>query len=137
VWFAILFLALMVFCLPKSTHRLHGNRAANHAAGLWLGEHFKVGDHIEDDHNWSEYFAGFTFREYDVPRLPPDHVPTSYVVTTRSRDPQINADRAAAAITSKAKIVFVWPQDSDLERARVVVYAQPRDFKKNPWHKAP
>ena len=33
---AVTFLALIAFCLPKATQRLHGNRAANHEAGLWL-----------------------------------------------------------------------------------------------------
>ena len=131
--FALLFLA----CLPKATQRLHGNRVGNHQAGLWLADHLKIGDHIDDDHSWSVYFSGFTFREGDIPVLREGYVPTTYVVLTRSREPEIGLKRNADALAPDAKVVYHWPAQENLDKARVVVYSQPRNFTRNPWTKAP
>jgi hypothetical protein len=133
VAFAVLFLGLIGFCLPKATQRLHGNRAANHEAGLWLAQKFEVGDHIEDDHAWSHYFSGGVFREAKNPKVPAGHVPTTWVVTTRSRDAEIDKGRKDNVLSGAATPIKWWPETSDVKEARVVVYSQPRDWAKNPW----
>ena len=133
--FAVLFLAFLGFCLPKATQRLHGNRQPNHEAGVWLAQAFKPGDHINDDHAWTHYFAGGVFREAQRPPvLPADHVPTTWTVATRSRDTEIAKARPDAPAGATA--VKWWPETSDLENARVVIYSQPRDWNTNRWKKA-
>jgi hypothetical protein len=135
-WFAILFVALIAFGLPKSMQRLHGNRSANHAAGLWLSEQLKEGDIILDDHSWSHFFAGQVFQEGQDPALPLGKQPKCYVVTTRSRDPLIDQQRQGKVLAPDAKVVAVWPEHVGLEQARVVVYVQQREYQKNPWRVA-
>lgn len=133
VWFAVLFVALIGFCLPKATQRLHGNRTGNHQAGVWLREHVRIGDVVEDDHSWSHFFAGLIFREGRERALPKDHQATCYVVTTRSRDPWIDSQRLSARVPEDAQVVYVWPVESDPAQARVIVHAQPRDYQTHPW----
>ncbi len=137
MWFAILLLALIGVSLPKATQRLHAHRVGNHQAGLWLADHLQIGDVIEDDHNWSHFYAGLLFEEGREPVLPVDHESICYVVTTRSRDVDIDAKRQTAKIAPDARIVFVWPPHSDAATARVIVYAQRRSFKTHPWRVAP
>jgi Dolichyl-phosphate-mannose-protein mannosyltransferase len=133
VVFAVLFLGTIGFCLPKVTQRLHGNRAANHEAGLWLRSVLEVGDHVEDDHAWSHYYSGGVIRENQIFNIAPERVPTTWVVTTRSRDAEIDAKRQENVLSDQAKLIKWWPETSDLKQARVVVYSQPRDPVKNPW----
>ena len=133
LWATLAFVVFIAICLPKTTQRLHGNRAGNHHAGLWLAEHWKVGDVIVDDHAWSHYFAGMVFQEGRDPTLPKDHQGTCYVVTTRSNDPSIDAQRLAANLTADARIVYQWPEHVDAAKARVLVHAQPRDYKTHKW----
>ncbi len=136
VWFALLFVTLINSSLPKATQRLHGNRAGNHAAGLWLSEKIKEGDHVVDDHGWSHFFAGLVFTESAQPVLPKDYVPTCYVVTTRARDPQVDAERHARVIAKSAEVVYVWPAQAEVDKARVVIYAQPRNWETQRWWKS-
>lgn len=135
LWSAVLFLTLIGACLPKTTQRLHGNRVANHEAGLWLADHLEVGDHVEDDHSWSHFFAGLVFQEDSRPILPADLVPKCYIVTTRSRDPMIDEQRQTRGIAKEAKVVYVWPPQAETDKARVVIYAQPRNPVTQPWRK--
>jgi hypothetical protein len=65
------------------------------------------------------------------------YVPTTYVVTTRSRDPEIGLKRNSEVLTQDARVVYHWPEQESLEKARVVVYAQARSFERNPWTKGP
>ncbi len=134
VAFATLFLGLIGFCLPKATQRLHGNRAENHEAGRWLATVLQVGDHFEDDHAWSDFFAGGVFREGKNPVLPAGYVPTTWVVVTnRSRDAEIGVKHAGNVLSDQATPIKWWPETSDLKQARLVVYSQPRDSQRNPW----
>lgn len=136
LWFGVMFAIVVAIGLPKTTQRLHGNRAGNHAAGLWLADHLKTGDHVEDDHAWSHFFSGLLLLEGAEPVVPAGVTPTCYVVTTRSRDPIIDASRQDGVLGSEAKVVYTWPENVAVESARVVVYAQPRDRKKHPWRLA-
>ncbi|HZZ82269.1 MAG TPA: glycosyltransferase family 39 protein [Gemmataceae bacterium] len=132
--FGVVFIALIAFCLPKALQRLHGNRLPNHEAGLWLADQFQDGDHIDDDHAWSHFFAGGIFRESQRPPvLPMEYVPTTWTVLTRSRDTEIAKHQTEASVPGRA--VKWWPESSDLQNARVVVYSQPRDWDKNRWNK--
>ncbi len=125
----------VLICLPKSVQALHGNRTGNRQAGLWLASHLKTGDIVADDHAYSHYYAGLVFEEKETPVLPKGYQPTCYVVVTRSKDVEIGLSRNAAEsnASQKGKLVYQWPENKSLEEARVVVYAQPRDRKTNPW----
>lgn len=137
LWFAVLYIGLLGLCLPRATQRLHGMRVGNHQAGLWLAAHVQPDDVIEDDHSWSSFFSGLIFLEGKEPVRPRDNQSKCYVVTTRSRDPIIDAQRMTAHLTKDATVVFTWPENVDPSQARVIVHAQPRDFKTHPWRVAP
>jgi hypothetical protein len=138
-WSLLLLATLGVFCLPKTLQRLHANRAGNHAAGLWLAEHLQQGDVVVDDHSWSHYYSGQLFQEDRPSILPAGATPRCYTVVTRSRSADINQDRQL--IEQKIRdeggaLVYHWPETGDIDSARVVVYAQPREMKKHPWQRA-
>ncbi len=120
VAFGVLFLGLIGFCLPKATQRLHGNRAENHAAGRWLAEQIRTHPDdnavIVDDHAWSHFFSGLIFQEGREPAFPADHPSKSYIVTTRSRDPQADLTRCQIKVAADAQIV--WPTRGDIENAQ-------------------
>lgn len=153
LWSAVLFVALLGACLPKATQRLHGNRAGNHAAGIWLAEHLHEGDVVMDDHAWSMFHAGLVFEEGREPKLPRDLEATCYIVITRSRDPraqpqsqvigvEFNPDGTAKSlrtvpIAKDAKTVYTWPPKAEADKVRVLIYAQRRDNDIHPWKKNP
>lgn len=134
VWFVVLFVAGIAVCLPKATQRLHGNRAGNHEAGRWLAAHVTADENanIVDDHAWSHFFSGMLFQEGREPNFAADHPSKSYVVTTRSRDPQLDVTRQAK-LAPDAKVVYWWPEQSTPDRARVIVHVQARSFQDHPW----
>jgi hypothetical protein len=136
VWCTILMVALIGACVPKAAQRLHGNRAGNHAAGIWLADHVKVGDVVEDDHAWSHFFSGLILAESRDPILPADAQPTCYVVATRSRDASIGFRNEKVKLREDAAVVYRWPENVELVKARVVVYAQPREMEFHPWRVA-
>jgi hypothetical protein len=135
VWFGVLFAVLIMCSLPKGAQRLHGNRAGNHEAGRWLAAHIAASDnaHIEDDHAWSHFFSGMVFQEGREPVFPKDHPSKCYVVTTRARDAQANAGRPAPRLAEDARVVYFWPENGGVDKARVVVYVQPRRFEEFGW----
>jgi hypothetical protein len=122
-------------CLPRTLRRLHDNRAGHHAAGLWLAPRLLPGDMVDDDHAWSHYYAGQVFLEHKDPPAPPDYRPLCYVVMTRSRDPEVAAQRLAKErkLKRRGRLAYHWPTDKSVEQARVVVYAVPRDPRRHPW----
>ena len=122
-WSAVLMVGLIAFSLPKATQRLHGNRAGNHAAGLWLAKQIQKGDDVFDDYDWSSYFSGLFLQT----RQESQHVPTCYIVTTPGRGPQTDNNRRTVVLRPEAKVVYTWPEESVVEKARLVVYAQPRE----------
>jgi transglutaminase-like putative cysteine protease len=107
----------------------------NYQAGLWLASKLTKGDLVEDDHAYSHFYAGQVFEEGKKPVLPKRFQPTCYVVVTRSKDADIDLNRKGTEneIKQKGKLVYHWPETRPLEEARVVIYAQPRDWEKNPW----
>jgi 4-amino-4-deoxy-L-arabinose transferase-like glycosyltransferase len=135
VWFGIFLFALFAICLPKATQRLHGNRAGNHEAGLWLAKHVAPDDNanIVDDHSWSHFFSGLIFQEGREPAFARDHPSKCYVVTTRSRDPLVDSVRQSATIAKDAEVVYYWPEHDDIDNARVLVHVQPRRYEEYPW----
>ena len=135
VWFGILLFALLAFCLPKATQRLHGNRVGNREAGLWLAKQIERDDNanIVDDHAWSHFFSGLIFHEGREPAFAKDHPSKCFVVTTRSRDPLVDSLRQSGKVAKNAEVVFHWPEHDDIEKARVVVYVQPRLYDEYPW----
>jgi Dolichyl-phosphate-mannose-protein mannosyltransferase len=135
VWFGILMFALIAFCLPKATQRLHGNRVGNHEAGLWLAKQIvRDGNaNIVDDHAWSHFFSGLIFQEGREPAFARDHTSKCFVVTTRSRDPLVDSLRQSGKLAKNAEVVFHWPEHDGIENARVVVYVQPRRYDEYPW----
>ena len=124
LWSAALLIGLFAFCLPKATQRLHANRAGNHAAGRWLARTVEDGDIIDDVYDWSRYFSGqFLKTEHD-----PNHVPMCFIVTTPKGGPALDSvvGRPKVALRPDATVVFRWPDLGDVEKAKVVVYAQPK-----------
>jgi hypothetical protein len=137
VWFAVLFVALIGASLPRATQRLHGLRVGNHEAGKWLAAHVDPdADVIEDDHAWSWFFSGLFMNEGKEKPLRNERRATLYVVTTRSRDPQIDANRGAVHFIKDAEIVYTWPEQISPDKARIIVHARTRDFKTHPWRKS-
>jgi len=127
---------MVLLCLPKTAQSLHGNRQGNHLAGLWLKDRLKNGDLVVDDHCWSHYYAGQMFLEGREPAVSRDYQPVAYVVMTRSKIREVDAirkDEESQLLEAKARIVYHWPPSAEPERARVVVFALPRDFQKYPW----
>lgn len=125
---AILVVALLAPGLPKTFEKLHYNREGNLKAGLWLAEHRRPGDAIDDDHCWSHYFAGMVFLEHKDNPPAPGYQPRRYTVMTRSRDPEIARQRLeveAALRRKNGQVVFHWPEKDPAEKARVVVYQTP------------
>jgi hypothetical protein len=135
----LLVIAMVLVCLPKTVQRLHGNRAGNHLAGLWLAPRLTRGDVVIDDHAYSHYYASQVFAEGSEPALPKGYQPTCYVVVTRSKDSESEGSRKDKEdeIRRHAKLVYQWPENRQSEEARVVIYSQPRSMDKNPWTVAP
>jgi hypothetical protein len=135
---ALLAGGLVLFCLPKTVQRLHGNRAGNHQAGLWLARQLTAGDVVLDDHAYTHYYAGQVFTEGNEPVLPRDVRPTCYVVITRGKDLEAEGTRKQKEeeVRRHAQLVYQWPENRQLE-ARVVIYSQPRSMTTNPWVVAP
>ena len=137
VWFAVFFVALIGLCLPKATQRLHGNRAENHAAGLWLAERLRESGgaqdnvNIVDDHGWSHFYSGLIFQEGREPAFAVDHPSKTYIVTTRVREGSVDPQRLTPKLNSDAEVV--WPENGDVGKARVLVYAQRRVYHEYRW----
>ena len=135
-WSAVLVVAFIAVCLPKTAQRLHGNRAGNRAAGQWLAQELREGDVILDDHAWSLFYSGLLFKEGKDRPLPPHARPRAFVVMTRSRDHEVDRARKAEeqrVREGEGRLVYHWPEHADVSSARVVVYEQPRDPKTHPW----
>ena len=114
-------------CLPRTLERLHGNRAGNHAAGLWLASRLRPGDMVDDDH------AGRTTTpdrcSWSTGTRPRRRLSAkSYVVMMRSRDPEVAAQRQRMErkLAKRGALVYHWPEEKPATQARVVVYAVPR-----------
>jgi hypothetical protein len=135
VWFAILFLAMFGASLPRATQRLHGMRVGNHQAGIWLKDKVQPVDVIEDDHAWSHFFSGLLFTEGREPIVGPGEKPKCYIVTTRARDGSDDPKRVSPHLRKDAKLVYTWPEQSELSRARIAVHEQARNQKTHPYRK--
>jgi hypothetical protein len=132
-------MALILVCLLKTGQRLHGNRAGNRVAGIWLAGKLADGDMVDDDHAYSHYYAGQVFLEDKNPPIPKGVQPKYYVVVSRSKDPESDKVRKNKEdhVRARAARVYHWPEGSTWDDARVVIYAEPRDFTTNPWRVAP
>jgi 4-amino-4-deoxy-L-arabinose transferase-like glycosyltransferase len=114
----------MATCLPKTLQPLHGNRAGQHAAGLWLAKTVRAGDEVKDDHCWAHYFAGQVFIEGEpVPRT---SGALCYTVISRSPENHARQEDEQRIAISGARMVYHWPEERPLDSAKVVVYAAPR-----------
>jgi hypothetical protein len=128
----------LVCCLPLTLKRLHANRIGNHEAGKWLAQRLRPGDLVLDDHCWSHYYAGLVLLEHKEPPVARDYQPICYVVKTRSQDPKIDAirkqwEQQLRLSNATATIVHHWPATATVQQARVVIYALPRDSRRQPW----
>jgi hypothetical protein len=125
-------------CVGKTVTRLHANRVGNHQAGLWLVQKLQPGDIVDDDHNWSHFYAGLVFEEGREPVLPAHAAPIRYVVMTRSKEDGVREKRETQEESLKrtsAQLVYHWPPDAEPAAARIAVYATPRQFETHPWKK--
>lgn len=128
-WAAALIAVMVAVCLPRSLQRLHGNRAGNHAAGLWLAEHVRPGEPVIDDHAWSHFYAGMLFTERS--KIPVPAGGRCYVVLTRSRDRDDRpgrrpwCDEEKRARKGEGELVYQWPARVPADEARITVRALP------------
>lgn len=125
----------LLVCMPKTMARMHSNRTGNHAAGLWLAQQRAVGDIVNDDHAYAHYYSGLVFEEGKESPLPQGATPKCFVVFTRSKDAEVGGERRVKEdeVSKRAPLVYHWPESRTAEEARVVIYVEPRDRKKNPW----
>ncbi len=126
VWTCALIVGMIAGSLPKSLQRLHGNRAPNHQAGLWLADNLHAGDIVDDEYGWSSYFAGMGFRAIETPPAPQSR---RYVVMTRGKEIDADPKRAEHEQhlrASRAQVVYQWPDRSSVAEAKLVIYALPR-----------
>jgi hypothetical protein len=128
-------------CLPQTLRRLHAERAPNRQAGLWLAARVKPGDLVLDDHAWSHFYAGQVFAEFKQTALAAEARPTCFVVMTRSHDPKVAEIRRQIErqlrLRKKSEIIFHWPRSAQVDEARVVIHALPRNPRTHPWTVAP
>lgn len=131
--------ALLAVGAFKTLAPLHANRAGNRAAGEWLAERVALGDLVVDEHGWSLFFAGQLFREGRDTHLPAEAQPKCYHVVTRSSEAGVRERREATErdLAKRSELVYHWPADRPVERARIVVYAGSRDPVAQPWGLAP
>ncbi len=134
----LLLLAFVGLCLPRTMQKLHASQAGNHLAGLWLAEHFKKGDFIRDDHNWTSFYAGEMF--HMAPEPPEGRKSHWFVVITRSRDPksQEKLRRQEQDLRDvMGTVVFHWPQQVPEDQARVLIYTAVNDNVPHWWNGPP
>lgn len=132
----MMLLALIAIGLPRTCQRLHANRVGNVQAGLWLAERMHRGDIIDDDHCWTHFYAGQVFLETKVEPVAADVQPTCFVVITRSTNAEVDGKRRGQEQSlrqDRGQLVYFWPSEQGAEKARVVVYALPRNPKTHPW----
>jgi len=130
LWSVVLLLALVGVGLPKTLQPLHANRAGHHAAGLWLAQQMRPHDLIEDDHCWAHYYSGKFFLENKpLPPVPRTGELMRYsVVSRRERDIPTRPGSGTTEpelLKRGATVVYYWPANRPVDRADVVVYAQP------------
>jgi hypothetical protein len=129
-WTLLLAIGLISTALPRTLKPLHGNRAGHHAAGLWLAEHARPADVIEDSHCWAHYYAGRVFLEGQAVARPAGPV-TRYTVVGRGRERERDQGVPGSRMTEETlrrqggALVYHWPPGRPVERAEVVVYAAP------------
>jgi hypothetical protein len=119
--------AMVAASMPKALETLHSNRAGYHAAGLWLAQHSKPVDVIQDDHCWAHFYAGRVFQEGKTIANLSGAPPQRFVVVGR-RDKEIiltsNRDKPPDEKEIRDKggqIVWSWPEGASPEEAAVVV----------------
>jgi hypothetical protein len=130
LWSCALLATLIGLGLPKTLQTLHANRAGHHAAGLWLAQHLRAYDFVEDDHCWAHYYAGLVFLETQPrPKVPPGATPQYYTVVARARagDARVEQRRnnESEVQARGATPVFHYPVNRPVAQADVVVYAVP------------
>jgi hypothetical protein len=116
---------LVAISLPSALKPLHGNRAGHHAAGLWLAKNATPEEVIWDPFAWAEFYAG---RSMYVDPIRDYTTKTTYTIlepfnpNPHSKLPMIPT---AKAIAEKGQVVYHWPEQGPLEKAKVVIYKAP------------
>lgn len=126
-WMAAVPLAVLTFCwLPTTLKPLHANRAGHKAAGQWLATHTNPGDDLVDPFCWAHYYAGRVFHEDETPPAnPPGFKKTRYAVLDQpdKEHPRLPTMPLANEIATSGKLVYSWPENKPLDKAKVFVYA--------------
>jgi hypothetical protein len=128
IWAVALFLCFSGAGLARTLRPLHENRAGHHAAGRWLAQNIQPADVVHDDHCWAHFYAGRMLQEFaDPPRW--SKRLRHFVVISRvsERRPSTNVRQITEqeAQDRGGKVVFHWPEQSSLARARVLIYELP------------
>lgn len=121
---------LMILALVRTLRPLHEHREGHYAAGEWLRDHTDPSDKIHDDHCWAHYYAGRVLLEGKRPRPPKGHALRKYLVISRKSKrrppstPRTFTEKKAQRLGGR--VVFQWPRNGPVSRAKVVVYELPR-----------
>jgi hypothetical protein len=127
--FSLLFLLLMTGAgLSKTLQPLHGNRLGHHEAGMWMAEHIRPGDIIEDDHRWATYYSGHVFKQlFSTDKV--TYKPITYGLVSRVNEkrntpaPHLHTDEEMRA--RGGWVVYQWPPGIPQKEAKVVLYQLP------------
>jgi hypothetical protein len=120
-------LAFVVAGLPKSLEPLHEHRAGFRQAGLWLSEHTRPADVVNDPLCWAHFYAGRLFMEGTKPPRPKGYMAHEYVVIEKAGNDhnRVPTFAQAAAKAQKGERVYQWEGHRGRKKVLVEIYALP------------
>jgi 4-amino-4-deoxy-L-arabinose transferase-like glycosyltransferase len=133
-WSLLLLLALITAALVKTLRPLHANRVGHHMAGLWLAKNADSADEICDSHfGWAYYYSGRLSKGAQAPSTLAGGRRIRYVIKGSSKEREnpygptnARADMTMAQIQAAGGWpAYRWPKGSEVDRAKVVVWAVP------------
>jgi hypothetical protein len=126
---AVLLAGLVVFCLPRTAARLHGQRLGFREAGAWLAANTRPGDDVYDPQAWALYHAGRLFVPQGAPRAEPE---VCYIVLEQSENTHPHLyyllDLARTLVKS-GEVVY---RQQTRRGAEIVIYRVPRPERDTP-----
>jgi hypothetical protein len=126
-WVAVWLLLIVGISLPGALKPLHENRAGHHSAGIWLAKNAKSNDMIWDPFCWAEFYAGRTM--YSEPVR--DYSRTDNYVILEPNNPNPHSKLPLIPLAKKIaakgdwKVVYQWPENVSVEKAKVLIYRSP------------
>lgn len=122
-WLSASVALIVISCLPPLARARHDDRWGHLHAGRWLAEHATPRDAIVDPYEWAQFYAGRTL--FRIPPNP-DPVEAYYAILEEGKS---NRPRSllpkhwyAEALARQGRPVFQWPEGSEPNAVRVVIY---------------